>query len=165
VPVKQRFTPKKKLRIWIAGDSLVITPGWSIVRASGASPVLESVGGVDGRVATGLTRPDVFNWFEEIRTQVKKLKPNVVVLNFGGNDDKGYMTGLPEGASIGDFGSPSRSAESMAARLARGSAPGCPRHTGQTFELGGAPKAAAQPQNILVRVPSWMWHSRPITAS
>ena len=64
VPVKQRFTPKKKLRIWIAGDSLVITPGWSIVRASGASPVLESVGGVDGRVATGLTRPDVFNWFE-----------------------------------------------------------------------------------------------------
>ena len=59
--------------------------------------MIESVGGVDGHVATGLTRPDVFNWFEEIRTQVKKLKPNVVVLNFGGNDDKAYMTGPSRG--------------------------------------------------------------------
>ena len=84
----------------------MITPGYSIVRAAGGSPVIDAVGGVDGHVATGLTRPDVFNWFEEIRTQVKKLKPNVVVLNFGGNDDKAYMTGLPEGTTIGDFGGP-----------------------------------------------------------
>ena len=106
-PGKPKFTPKKKLRLWVAGDSLVITPGYSIVRAAGASPVIQSVGGVDGHVATGLTRPDVFNWFEQIRTQVKKLKPHVVVLDFGGNDDKGYMTGLPEGTTIGDFGGPS----------------------------------------------------------
>ena len=105
-PGKPKFTPQKKLRLWVAGDSLVITPGYSIVRAAGASPVIESVGGVDGQVATGLTRPDIFNWFEEIRTQVKKLKPNVVVLNFGGNDDKAYMTGLPEGTTIGEFGGP-----------------------------------------------------------
>ena len=52
----------------MAGDSLVITPGYAIVRAAGGSPVIESVGGVDGHVATGLTRPDVFNWFEEIAT-------------------------------------------------------------------------------------------------
>ncbi len=103
---KPRFTPQRKLRLWVAGDSLVITPGYSIVRAAGASPVIDSVGGVDGHVATGLTRPDIFNWFEEIRTQVKKLKPNVVVLNFGGNDDKAYMTGLPEGTTIGEFGGP-----------------------------------------------------------
>ena len=66
-PRKLAFTPKKKLRIWVAGDSLVITPGYAIVRAAGASPAIESVGDVDGRVATGLTRPDVFNWFDEIR--------------------------------------------------------------------------------------------------
>src|SRR4029079_14573749 len=76
-----------------------------IVRAAGASPVLASVGGVDGDVATGLTRPDVFNWFEEISSQVKELKPNVVVLNFGGNDNHSYMTGLPSGTSIGEFAS------------------------------------------------------------
>ncbi len=106
-PGKMKFTPKKKLRLWVAGDSLDIVPGYSVVRAAGASPVIESVGGVDGQVATGLTRPDVFNWFEHIRKQVKKLKPHVVVLNFGGNDDKGYMTGLPDGTTIGDFGGPS----------------------------------------------------------
>ncbi len=103
-PKKQAFTPKRKLRIWVAGDSLVITPGYSIVRAAGATPVMESVGGVDGRVATGLTRPDVFNWFDEIRKTVKELHPSVVVLDFGGNDDKAYMTGLPEGVTIGSFG-------------------------------------------------------------
>jgi hypothetical protein len=62
------------------------------------------VGGVEGRVATGLTRPDVFNWFEEIRRQLKELKPRAVVLGFGGNDDKAYMTGLPDGVSIDAFG-------------------------------------------------------------
>ena len=80
---KVAFTPKRKLRLWVAGDSLVITPGYSIVRAVGASPVMRAVGGVDGHVGTGLERPDVFNWFQEIRTKMKQLKPNVVVLNFG----------------------------------------------------------------------------------
>ena len=104
-PKKPAFSPKKKLRIWVAGDSLVITPGYAIVRAAGSSPAMEPVGTVDGRVATGLSRPDVFNWFDEIRRQVKELHPKVVVLAFGGNDDKAYMTGLPDGASVGDFGS------------------------------------------------------------
>jgi hypothetical protein len=105
-PAERRlaFSPSKKLRLWVAGDSLVITPGFAIVRAAGASPVIESVGGVDGRVATGLTRPDVYNWFEGIRDQLKKLRPRAVVLGFGGNDDKAYMTGLPEGVSIDAFG-------------------------------------------------------------
>ncbi len=110
-PAKIAFTPKRKLRLWVAGDSLVITPGYSIVRAAGASPVIESVGGVDGHVATGLTRPDVFNWFTHIAEEVKRLKPKVVVLDFGGNDDKSYMTGLPQGTTIGSFASPSWNAE------------------------------------------------------
>jgi hypothetical protein len=110
-PAKIAFTPKRKLRIWVAGDSLVITPGYSIIRAAGGSPVIESVGGVDGHVATGLTRPDVFNWFTHIAEQVKRLKPKVVVLDFGGNDDKSYMTGLPHGTTIGSFASPSWNAE------------------------------------------------------
>ena len=103
-PRKIAFSPSKKLRLWVAGDSLVITPGYAVVRAAGSSPAIESVGGVEGRIATGLTRPDVFNWFEEIRRQVKELKPRAVVLGFGGNDDKAYMTGLPDGVSIDAFG-------------------------------------------------------------
>ena len=103
-PRKVAFTPERKLKLWVAGDSLVITPGYAVVRATGASPVLESVGGVDGRVATGLGRPDVFNWFDHIRKRMKELHPRAVVLGFGGNDDKAYMTGLPAGVSIDAFG-------------------------------------------------------------
>ena len=110
-PEKVAFTPKRKLRLWIAGDSLVITPGYSIVRAAGASPVIASVGGVDGHVATGLTRPDVFNWFTHLSAEVKTLRPKVVVLNFGANDDHNYMTGLPNGTSTGSFASPEWTAE------------------------------------------------------
>lgn len=82
----------------------MITPGYAIVRAVGSSPVMEPVGEVDGRVATGLTRPDVFNWFDHIREQLKELRPKAVVLDFGANDDKAYMTGLPDGVEIDDFG-------------------------------------------------------------
>jgi hypothetical protein len=102
-PARVGFTPKNKLRLWVAGDSLVVTPGYAILRATGASPVMNGLS-VDGRIATGLSRPDVFNWFEQIRTQVRELKPDVVVLGFGGNDDKAYMTGLPDGVEIADFG-------------------------------------------------------------
>ena len=38
------FTPERKLKLWIAGDSLVVNPGYSIVRAAAASPVIEPVG-------------------------------------------------------------------------------------------------------------------------
>jgi hypothetical protein len=104
---KLAFTPERRLRLWVAGDSLVITPGQSIVRAAGASPAMESVGGIDGRVATGLERPDVYNWFQAVRERMKELKPRAVVLGFGGNDDHGYMTGLPPGVSVDGFGTAS----------------------------------------------------------
>jgi hypothetical protein len=35
---------------------------------------------------------------------MKELRPRAVVLGFGGNDDKAYMTGLPDGVSIDAFG-------------------------------------------------------------
>jgi hypothetical protein len=104
-PKRVAFTPERKLRLWVAGDSLIIVPGFSIVRAAAGSPVIESVGGVDGRIATGLARPDVFNWFVQIRSELKKLKPRAVVVGFGANDDHGYMTGVREGTSTGSFGS------------------------------------------------------------
>lgn len=100
---KQAFTPARKLKLWIAGDSLVITPGYAIRRAGGGTRVVETLD-IDGRLATGLTRPDVFNWFSAVRSQLQELNPDVVVLAFGGNDDKAYMTGLPKGVSIGRFG-------------------------------------------------------------
>jgi hypothetical protein len=111
-PPKRKITPDRKLRIWVAGDSLVIVPGQSLLRAIGGSPVMEPVSEVDGRIASGLERPDVFNWFKEIPKRMRKDKPGVVVLMFGANDDHGFMTGLPPGREIeGGFGSESWEAE------------------------------------------------------
>jgi hypothetical protein len=106
-PTRRVFTREKPMRLWVAGDSLVVVPGQSILRAAGASPVMEPAGGVEGRVATGLERPDVFNWFRYVPERLRELRPNVVVLSFGGNDDHGYMTGLPQGVEIDGFDSPS----------------------------------------------------------
>ena len=56
-------------------------------------------------------------------------------------------------------------ADSTAVAFTTGSAPGRPRHVGQTWLLGSAPNAVEQPQNILVFVPSSTWTSRPMTGS
>ena len=62
---------------------------------------------VDGRLATGLERPDVFNWFTYIRDALVRLEPRAIVVSFGANDDHDYMTGIPPGITIGPFGSSS----------------------------------------------------------
>ena len=110
-PKQEKFSPGRKLRLWIAGDSLVIVPGESLLRAIAGNRAIASVGKIDGRIATGLERPDVFNWFTHVREQMRSRKPRAVVLMFGGNDDHGYMTGLTEGREVGSFGSPSWRAE------------------------------------------------------
>src|SRR5919198_3631043 len=53
----------------------------------------------------------------------------------------------------------------MASALATGRAPGSPRQTSHVRVFGGSPNESSQPQNIFVRVLSWTWISRPMTAS
>jgi hypothetical protein len=54
---------------------------------------------------------------------------------------------------------------STARRFSTGSAPGNPRHTGQTCVFGGAPNRVLQPQKIFVSVRSCAWISKPMTGS
>jgi hypothetical protein len=110
-PKRLRFTPERPLRVWVAGDSLVVVPGESILRAVAGNRAIEAVRKVDGRIASGLERPDVFNWFTYVREQVRVRRPGAVVVMFGGNDDHDFMTGLPEGVDLGSFGSASWVAE------------------------------------------------------
>lgn len=107
-PKRSKFSPARPLRLWIAGDSLVVVPGESLLRATAANRAIERTGEVDGRIASGLERPDVFNWFTHVRKVMEqKERPRAVVVMFGGNDDHGFMTGLPEGIQISTFGSSS----------------------------------------------------------
>lgn len=104
-PKRERFTPRRPLRLWIAGDSLVIVPGESLLRAAAENRALAPDRNVEGRLSTGLERPDVYNWFTRVRKEMRTEKPKAVVVMFGGNDDHGYMTGVPPGESISSFGS------------------------------------------------------------
>jgi uncharacterized protein len=100
-PGKPAFSPQNKLRVWTAGDSLAIVPGLSLDQLVSSAPQIKAMG-VDGQVATGLERPDVYNWFTRIRQEMATSShPDAVILAFGGNDDHSYMTGGPPGFDSG----------------------------------------------------------------
>jgi uncharacterized protein len=101
------FTAAKPLRVWVAGDSLAEVPGQALERVGGAVDVV----GVESRLSTGLTRPDLYNWFTRIQKAPKKLRPRVAVLSFGADDAHDYMTGVPKGKAIGRLGTSTWDAE------------------------------------------------------
>ena len=98
------YTRKHPLRVWPAGDSLVIEPAYAIERVAARLPIRMLP--VEGRVATGLERPDVYDWFTRIRQVAPSLRGGAAVLAFGGNDDNAYMSALPENVRITAFWSP-----------------------------------------------------------
>jgi hypothetical protein len=107
-PKKRAFSPTNRLTVWVGGDSLSIVPGQSFVNLAPAEEVIDVVGNtVDGHVATGLARPEVFNWPAYLREVIDRHDPDAVVLTIGSNDDQ-TLTG--EGG-VGPFGSPEWIAE------------------------------------------------------
>lgn len=74
---------KNPLRIVVVGDSLAEEVGWGLQQALNQDLVQVQVRGV---AATGLSRPDYFDWPTNLRTIVDRFKPDVVVVMFGGND-------------------------------------------------------------------------------
>jgi hypothetical protein len=101
------FTPEHPLRVWVAGDSLAEVPGQGLERLGGALDVV----GVESRLATGLSRPDLYNWFTRVRQAPGELHPKVVVFSFGADDAHDYLAGVPAGKHVGLLGSPSWDAE------------------------------------------------------
>ncbi len=86
----------------MTGDSLSVTPGESVINQALGTGVIGLLGPVDGHVATGLARPEIFNWPAYLTEVVNRDKPDAVVLTIGSNDDQ-ELTG--EGG-VGNFGSP-----------------------------------------------------------
>jgi uncharacterized protein len=104
------FTPARPLTVWIAGDSLVEVPGQALERAAGVGGSIRVLP-IESQVATGLGRPDVYNWFTRIRDVIATKHPRVAVLSFGSNDEHDYLSGVPAGVRLGPLGSPSWDAE------------------------------------------------------
>ena len=102
VPHKRAFTPERMMRLWVGGDSLAITPGESVINQAVATGVIGITDAVDGHVATGLSRPEVFNWPAYLNDVIASKAPDSMVLTIGSNDDQA-LTGEGGGPS---FGSP-----------------------------------------------------------
>jgi len=100
---KQSFSPTKRLKVWVGGDSLSITPGESFVNLAPGTEVMDVANNfVDGHVATGLARPEVFNWPDHMNEVIATDQPNAVVITIGSNDDQS-LTG---DGGVGPYGTP-----------------------------------------------------------
>lgn len=104
-PVRQTFSPQRKLRLYAGGDSLSLETAAALAANSPKTGVIDMTE-PDGHLNTGLLRPDSFNWFDRTKEVEAGFRPDASVLIFGGNDNDGYMTGGPNGSFYADFGSP-----------------------------------------------------------
>jgi len=83
-------TKDDKLRLYIAGDSQAQGFGESLERLAGGTGLVAP--SLDFKVSSGLTRPDFFDWPKRLQDQVRKIRPDIVVVDFGGNDAQPIKT-------------------------------------------------------------------------
>ena len=76
-------TEQAPLNVFVAGDSQAEFPGQALTNRSVTGKLPFTVD-VDSRIATGLARPDYFNWPAQLATIDDEVE--AVVLFFGGND-------------------------------------------------------------------------------
>jgi uncharacterized protein len=82
-------TSTRKLRVAIVGDSLAAGLGYFAERVF--LPRLVKVSR-QGRISTGLARPDYFNWPYTMRRIVDRFDPDLVIVMLGENDHQSLQT-------------------------------------------------------------------------
>ena len=100
LPPLRAGTPADPLRVLVVGDSLAADLGNRLAARLDATGRIATT--LDTRPATGLTRPDAFDWLAQLRADLGRVHPDVVVAMWGANDAQGMP--LPSGAAA--FGSP-----------------------------------------------------------
>lgn len=82
LPVR-RPSWKNPERILVIGDSFAIGLGLGVSRGLGNGPVNVVR---QGRESTGLARPDYFDWTAQVRVDVQRFRPDIIIAMLGGND-------------------------------------------------------------------------------
>jgi hypothetical protein len=88
-PTLRQPTADAKLRLYIGGDSVVRDMGESLIRAANATGLVDP--NMHYQIASGLARPDYYNWPAALASDMKARQPEVVVIMFGGNDAQGMQ--------------------------------------------------------------------------
>jgi uncharacterized protein len=92
-------TTTQRLRVVVVGDSLAAGLGYYAERVF--RPRLVRVSR-QGRISTGLARPDYFNWPSTMRQIVQAFDPDLVIVILGENDHQTLVTG--RGARVATIG-------------------------------------------------------------
>ena len=92
-------TVAKPLRVVVVGDSLAQGIGSFAERVF--KPSLVDVI-KQGRISTGLARPDYFNWPAQMRTIVDRSRPDLTIVMLGENDAQSLVT--PAGQVVAQIG-------------------------------------------------------------
>jgi uncharacterized protein len=100
-------TTEDPLRIYIGGDSVVRDAGESFLRLSASDKRVRTA--LHYEIATGLARPDHFDWPATLVGDAAALHPEVAILMFGGNDAQGIVG--PDGQVFGQVDTPGWRAE------------------------------------------------------
>lgn len=82
-------TTDDPLRVYIGGDSVVRDAGESFLRLAVDDKRLRTA--LHYEIATGLSRPDHFDWPATLVGDAEALRPEIAVLMFGGNDAQGIV--------------------------------------------------------------------------
>jgi len=88
-----------QLRVAVVGDSLAAGIGYFAERVF--KPYFVEVY-KQGRISTGLARPDYFNWPAQMRQIVDRARPDLVLVMLGENDNQGLL--YPDGTLEQDIG-------------------------------------------------------------
>ncbi len=99
-PLEQHPTAASPLRVLVLGDSIGIDLGQPLVNDLAATGVVTPT--LDGRIDTGLSRPDYFDWPAELGIDLANVRPQLVIVMMGANDPQD----LVEGGLTTPFGSP-----------------------------------------------------------
>jgi uncharacterized protein len=99
-PLPLHPTVTDPLRVLAVGDSIGIDLGQPLVNDLSATGVVTAT--LDGKVDTGLSRPDYFNWPDELRIDLANDRPQLVVVMMGANDPQS----LVGGSSMPAYGTP-----------------------------------------------------------
>jgi uncharacterized protein len=92
-------TPAAPLKLWVGGDSISYDFGIAVENIALESKLFSVTR--DSRASTGLTRPDYFNWPENlVRNVITTQDPDVIMVMFGANDAQNIPMPPPIGGYV-----------------------------------------------------------------
>jgi uncharacterized protein len=100
-------TAERPLRLWVGGDSMSESFGRALVAQVEATGVVTPT--LHYEMASGLTRPDYYDWPRALAADLEAADPEVVVAVFGVNDAQGIV--LPGGTPVPEVSDPRWSVE------------------------------------------------------